>query len=326
VSEEKQSKVIKETTKMFKSMVPALGGVTSLTDLVLTIVEASGVLAPLQAVLDVILGLFGILGAQVIPVLMTAIQPLIGFLLQMAPIFTLIGQVIGVLVAVALIPFQLSLNLWMAILIPLLPIFDALIQIFIALTPLIFLFTDLLIALLPVFNPIILIIQLLTPAIQLLADVITLALGPLDDAQGGIKLFTDWINNLVSLLEGSLKFALNFVIGIFQTIGGLLSGGFMIAITAVAIGIATVINAINTAVQTFDLFDVIRDFSVTVPSFQEGTDFVQNTGLAQLHAGERVVSNDQNARLVEGIETLIEQNNQRAQEERRRVFFEGARR
>lgn len=173
--------------KMFKSMIGAIPGIGMFGDLLLSMADATGILEPFQAVLDIILGLFGVMGAQIIPVLMTALIPLIQLFKELQPIFVLVGKVLGVLLQVGLIPFIALLELLMKVIKPFLPLFTALIPLIEAFSPLIKLVSDLL----SVFISFIPITQTTTALIKILTDWIKAA----GDA---VKAVTDVGSNIVS--------------------------------------------------------------------------------------------------------------------------------
>jgi hypothetical protein len=130
-------KAVTKADKMFKSMIRGVPGMSAMTDLLGTLGESLGFMAPLEAIFKVINGLFKVMGAQILPVIMVALRPLLDILMSMKPIFVLIGSIIAVLIEIALIPFTIALELFMAVLEPFLPLFEALIPVFKAISPLI---------------------------------------------------------------------------------------------------------------------------------------------------------------------------------------------
>lgn len=159
------NKGLQSATGMFKGLLSAIPGVGALADLIMTIVDATGVLKPLQGVLDAVMGLFGIMGAQIIPVLMTAIRPLLDLIMSMKSYFVMLGSFLGVLIQIALIPFILAIKAMQMCLEPLLPVFDAFTPIFQALNPIISAFIQILTPLIPILFPMVAVFKALNPLI-----------------------------------------------------------------------------------------------------------------------------------------------------------------
>lgn len=138
-------KGVQKAQKMYKELKLAVPGIGMLLELVTTIVDAMGILAPFQAIFDVILGLFGVMGAQILPVLMEAITPFIGVLMEMQPLFIAIGQIIAALIRVVLIPFIPLLLQLFEVWKPFLPLLMVLIPLIEAASPIIQLMADVMI-------------------------------------------------------------------------------------------------------------------------------------------------------------------------------------
>jgi hypothetical protein len=169
----KTEKVLIQTNKMFKSLVQSIPAVDALTSLMGTLESALGFMAPLQAIFDVINGLFGVMGAQILPVIMEVLRPFLNLLMSLKPIFILIGTIISLIVEVALIPITIALEIFMAILTPFLPLIEALIPIFKAISPLIKILADLLLLVLtPVLNTISAVILLVARGIAFVLNVL----------------------------------------------------------------------------------------------------------------------------------------------------------
>lgn len=174
-------------------MISALPGIGALSELILTIVDAMGILKPFQAIFDVIMGLFGTMGAEIIPVLMLAIQPLIGYLMELRPLFQAIGEVIGMFLMRYIEAFLPLLDAWFEVMKPFLPLF-------IELIPLL----ELQFALLYPFLPL---LRLLIPLIELLEPGIWAIVYALRTINPAIRTATAAISNLIGWIEDLAKVA-----------------------------------------------------------------------------------------------------------------------
>jgi hypothetical protein len=114
-------KVVKDMTTMFKTMTSG-----SVIDLLITFAEAMGLMEPFKAIFDLIMGLFQVMGAQILPVLMDVLKPLMDILMQLMPVFAFIGKLIATLLSVALIPLQVFFEVLSIVLKPLTPLLEPL--------------------------------------------------------------------------------------------------------------------------------------------------------------------------------------------------------
>lgn len=191
---QKVEKAFTKGEKMFKQLTKASTPIEALTQLVMTIIDATGVLKPLQAVLDVILGLFGVMGAEIIPVLMEAVRPLIDILMQMKPLFQEIGQIIGYFIG-------MLISAVMPIIIKLFDVVKPFFPLLSELTPLFELLFMLMFPFLPLLELLIPLIELLEPLIWGLVYAVRAATPYIRMATGAIKDFAGWIKDLAELAE-----------------------------------------------------------------------------------------------------------------------------
>jgi len=186
----KLKKAFKGGEKMFKSIVSAIPGMGAFADLLLSMADVTGILKPFEAVFNLLMGLFGIMGAQIIPVLMTAIRPLLGIMIEMTPVFIFLGKVIALVLSVALIPFIIGIELLHRVLVPFIPLFDALIPLIEAVSPLIEIVAEILV----IFIDMIPITQVLVPLVGGMVDAI-------NAASNAIATFVGWIQGIINIVS-----------------------------------------------------------------------------------------------------------------------------
>lgn len=162
-----KKKKVKGLKDMFKSISDAgdasagMGGMFSM----LAILEP--IMKPLEIVLKIIGTLFQVMGAEILPPLMEAMQPIFDMLMDLQPVFAELGQHIGNLLAMILPPLiELFIMLFVAIK-PLIP----------KLMELVVLFVNLIVQALP----------LILPIITTIVTVIIAVLKPILDWLGSIS-------------------------------------------------------------------------------------------------------------------------------------------
>lgn len=186
---QKVEKAFSKGEKMFKQLTKASTPIEALTQLVMTIIDATGVLKPLQAILGVIMGLFGVMGAEIIPVLMEAVRPLIGILMEMKPLFQEIGSIIGYFIGMLISAFMPIILTIFEVIKPFIPLFSELTPLFELLFLLMFPFLPLLELLIPL-------IELLTPAIWAIVYAIRAIKPAIQTVNSAISGFINWIKDL----------------------------------------------------------------------------------------------------------------------------------
>jgi len=211
---EKLKKAFGKGEKMFKAMIPAIPGLEALTEFLLSMADATGILEPFKAVLDVIMGLFGVMGAQIIPVLMDAIRPLLQVLIEMTPVMTFLGKIIALVLSVALIPFTLGIQLLYKIIKPFMPFFEALIPLIESAMPIINLAVGFLTNLIDMISP----IDILKGLFKTIKTVAESAAKAIEKLIGWIK---DIANTAGKAVGGATETAGSIIGGIGEAIGSL---------------------------------------------------------------------------------------------------------
>jgi len=84
------------------------------------------IMEPFLPIFEIIGALFATLAAEILPVLMEAIEPLLEILMELMPVFESIGKVIGIILRIALIPLRIVFEVILAIMKPLMPLFEKL--------------------------------------------------------------------------------------------------------------------------------------------------------------------------------------------------------
>jgi len=125
----------KKMEKMWKAMKQAVPGAQPILDVFSGFSIMETVMSAFQPLLDVVSSLFEVLAAQILPAIMPALRPIMDILIQLTPVFVVIGKVIGLLLQVGLIPLQIIFQLLAAILVPLMPLLQPVIDFLTALSP-----------------------------------------------------------------------------------------------------------------------------------------------------------------------------------------------
>lgn len=165
VKEIPSKKRIKGLTNMFKTIKGAGLSAGPLGAVFKVLSSLEPLLKPLEVVMKIVGALFAVMAAEILPPLMTALQPLFDALMEMMPFFAEIGVLIGEIVTTILPPLieifielmptikiiiKIIVQLLKLALIPLIPIFKVIGKVLIALTPLFEILGKILIALEPV--------------------------------------------------------------------------------------------------------------------------------------------------------------------------------
>jgi len=112
---EKFGKSLKNTPQVF-----ALEQLTKLLEPFIQLLE------PFAVIFDIISGLFQVMGSEILKSLFAALQPVYDILLMLMPVFKIIGQIVGEVIKVALIPLQVIFEVIGAVLKPFLPLLESL--------------------------------------------------------------------------------------------------------------------------------------------------------------------------------------------------------
>lgn len=308
--EKRAAKAAKETTNMFKAMGSGdvSSGTASLTGLMVSLADATGILKPLEAVLDVIKGLFGIMGAQIVPIIVTAIRPLLDLLLSMTPVFIVIGQVIGILMQFGFIPLQIIIQLVSAVMTPLLPLIEQFGVVLVQLQPII----DVLVNV---------VIQALMNAIWAIGLPIAMLIDLFTGGIGAVDAWNDMMLNttdtMVGLTASTLRYneSLNILGQSYESaIDSLAESGIEITETSVisatavlqaATATSAAIEAIITATEEGTVVHVVGSGGGGRLVLQEGSSLITRTGQATVHAGEEVKPAGLVGRAEEILEDLV---------------------
>ena len=156
-----KKKTIRGLKEMFKSMREAEDAGSSMHGLFSILQILEPLMKPLEIVLKIVGSLFQVMGAEILPPLMDAMQPIFDMLMDLMPVFAELGAQIGLLLAAILPPLiGLFVMLFTAIK-PLIPKLMELVKIFIQL--------------------IVQVIPLILPIIINIVDVIIAVLKPIMD-------------------------------------------------------------------------------------------------------------------------------------------------
>ncbi|MDH3324000.1 MAG: hypothetical protein OEL89_00015 [Candidatus Peregrinibacteria bacterium] len=119
---------VEKGTNNFKGMLKKIGLASPMA---FVLEQVVGLLEPFLMLLDPFIVLFEILGSlfeifasEIMVVLFDALDPVFDLLIALTPLFKLLGQVIGVLLEIGLIPFKIVVELITALLKPFLALFD----------------------------------------------------------------------------------------------------------------------------------------------------------------------------------------------------------
>lgn len=142
------SKKTQKSTKKIGNLFKQLSGMGTPMSILLEILSGLMVaLEPFMIIIDILKGLFEIMGANILPYLMTALQPIMNILLALTPVFEFLGKVVGIVMQIALIPLTVVFKLLEKVLLPLMPLLDPLIKVLDKMSPIINYVTDVIVGL-----------------------------------------------------------------------------------------------------------------------------------------------------------------------------------
>lgn len=162
-----KKKKVKGLKAMFKSITEASDGAEGMGGMFSMFSILAPLMKPLEIILQIVGSLFQVMGAEILPPLMEALEPIFDILMGLAPVFAEIGQEIGKLLAAVLPPLvEIFVMLFLAIK----PLIPKLMELFA-------LFMDLIVKALP----------LIMPIITMIVDVIIAILTPILDWLGTLN-------------------------------------------------------------------------------------------------------------------------------------------
>ena len=168
---------------------------------------------PFNAIMDIFGGLIEIIAAEALPVLMEALSPFMDILMNLTPIFEILGTVLGTVMEIGLIPLRILFEVITSVITPLLPFLESFSVLWEKIGGVVGTLADTLLEdLKPVFD-------LITIGVGIFAEILMGAMPFLEKIIDGITWFTDIVSVLIGLIFGQSPGLIPAFQGIIDMIG-----------------------------------------------------------------------------------------------------------